>query len=79
MEKISATWTKLATSDHLQRSSHVVSVVDGDAYISGGELLPRQPRDNHVYKLNLKAKSKSTYQTCYIKCLEAYVTNHLSS
>jgi len=57
MDEISAAWTKLGTSDQLQRSSHVVSVVDGDAYISGGELLPRQPRDNHVYKMDLKAKS----------------------
>ena len=54
MGKLSAAWTKLCTSDKLQRSSHILSVVDGKVYIFGGELLPRQPRDNHVYTMDIK-------------------------
>ncbi|RDW57511.1 hypothetical protein BP6252_13771 [Coleophoma cylindrospora] len=55
MAAISASWRRLASSDKLQRSSHVLSVVDGYAYAFGGELLPRQPRDNYVYKLDMKS------------------------
>jgi hypothetical protein len=56
MDKPSASWIQLCTSDKLQRSSHVLSVVDDNAYIFGGELLPRQPLDNLVYKLDFKAR-----------------------
>ena len=52
---VSASWTSLLASDELQLSSHVLSVVNGSAYIFGGELLPRQPRDNHVYRLHSKS------------------------
>lgn len=52
---VSASWTKFLSSDSLQRSSHVLSVVNRAAYIFGGELLPRQPRDNHVYSLDLNS------------------------
>ncbi|OBT54015.1 hypothetical protein VE04_04587 [Pseudogymnoascus sp. 24MN13] len=51
---IAASWTSLLASGELQRSSHVLSVVRGTGYIFGGELLPRQPRDNHVYRLDSK-------------------------
>lgn len=51
---VSASWTSLLTSDELQRSSHILSVVNGSAYLYGGELLPRQPRDNHVYRVDPK-------------------------
>ncbi|KFZ04223.1 hypothetical protein V502_10313 [Pseudogymnoascus sp. VKM F-4520 (FW-2644)] len=53
MDKISVSWSRLCTSDDLQRSSHILSVVDDNAYVFGGELLPRQPRDNHVYKIDI--------------------------
>lgn len=55
MDKLSATWSQLYSEDELQRSSHVVSVVDDKAYVFGGELLPRQPVDNDVYKVDLRA------------------------
>jgi hypothetical protein len=55
MGEISATWSQLYTSDELKRSSHILSAIDDNAYIFGGELLPRQPRDNHVYKIDIKA------------------------
>ncbi|KAM0274344.1 hypothetical protein ACHAQH_007939 [Verticillium albo-atrum] len=41
-------WTKLAESQRLQRSSQTVSVVGSAAYIFGGELLPREPVDNQL-------------------------------
>ncbi|KLU86772.1 hypothetical protein MAPG_05782, partial [Magnaporthiopsis poae ATCC 64411] len=46
MAKISATWTKLASTARLQRSSQCLSVLDSRAWIFGGELLPRQPVDS---------------------------------
>ncbi|OBT38493.1 hypothetical protein VE00_11031 [Pseudogymnoascus sp. WSF 3629] len=54
---VSASWTSLFASNELQRSSHILSVVNGSAYIFGGELLPRQPRDNHVYRLDSKSNA----------------------
>lgn len=66
MGKLSAAWTKLCTSDKLQRSSHILSVVDGKVYIFGGELLPRQPRDNHVYTMDIKAGSMYFTMLCML-------------
>jgi hypothetical protein len=51
---ISSTWTSLIHASELQRSSHMLSVVNDTAFVYGGELKPRQPRDNHVYTLGLK-------------------------
>jgi hypothetical protein len=48
MATITATWRKVTSADTLQRSSQAMSVVDDKAYIFGGELQPREPRDNHV-------------------------------
>lgn len=48
MATITATWRKVTSADILQRSSQAMSVVDDKAYIFGGELQPREPRDNHV-------------------------------
>lgn len=48
---LSGQWTKLATEDALKRSSHSVSTLDNTAYIFGGELQPRQPRDNALHTL----------------------------
>lgn len=45
MAKISATWTKLVSTARLQRSSQCLAVLGSNAWIFGGELLPRQPVD----------------------------------
>lgn len=50
---ITGTWYKALEAEILQRSSQIVSVVDGNAYIFGGELRPRAPRDNDVHMISL--------------------------
>lgn len=67
-EKMSAIWTQLRVSDELTRSSHTLSVVDDAAYIFGGELLPRQPRDNDVYKIEITAGSMLV--SAFFECLQ---------
>lgn len=42
------TWTRIASSVRLYRSSQAVSVVGEKMYIFGGELVPRQPVDNKI-------------------------------
>lgn len=51
MAQLSAKWIKVAQADELRRSSHTVSVSNGEACIFGGELQARQPRDNKVFKV----------------------------
>ncbi|KAL7625836.1 hypothetical protein AAE478_005059 [Parahypoxylon ruwenzoriense] len=46
MANISARWIPLASNARLRRSSHCVSVLENQAWIFGGELVPRQPVDN---------------------------------
>lgn len=53
MAGLSATWRQLTTSPILERSSQTVSVINDKVYIFGGELQPREPRDNNVHILNL--------------------------
>ncbi|KAI6789098.1 galactose oxidase [Hortaea werneckii] len=48
-----ATWTKVVAHDSLKRSSHCISVIGESAYVFGGELKPRQPRDNVMHKVKL--------------------------
>ncbi|KAK1624248.1 kelch repeat protein [Colletotrichum phormii] len=48
MAKLRATWARLASNDRLRRSSQAVSVVGNQAYVFGGELLPRKPVDNQL-------------------------------
>ena len=48
MASLSATWSRLATSSRLQRSSHTLSVVGSNVWIFGGELQPRWPVDNQL-------------------------------
>ncbi|KAL1966864.1 hypothetical protein VTN77DRAFT_3829 [Rasamsonia byssochlamydoides] len=61
---ISATWHKAVDAEEiLQRSSQVLSVVDGRAYVFGGELRPREPRDNDVHVLELDKEIKATLST----------------
>ncbi|CAG8889773.1 unnamed protein product [Penicillium egyptiacum] len=50
---IQAKWTKVVEAEILQRSSQIVSVVDKQIYIFGGELRPREPRDNDVHLVSL--------------------------
>jgi hypothetical protein len=50
---ITAQCYKLIEAEVLQRSSHIVSVVDNQAVIFGGELQPREPRDNDVHSVSL--------------------------
>lgn len=58
MAPIPATWSKLAATGPLQRSSHNVNAVGNTIYVFGGELRPREPRDNNIHKINLDGKSQ---------------------
>lgn len=60
MTKLSAQWHKVHEAEILQRSSQMLSVINNQAYIFGGELRPREPRDNDVHVLSLEGDSKST-------------------
>lgn len=56
MTKIFAKCRKLLEHEALRRSSQVLSVVGDQAYVFGGELQPREPRDNHVHVVSLSSK-----------------------
>ncbi|KAK1060388.1 hypothetical protein LTR12_013157 [Friedmanniomyces endolithicus] len=49
-----ATWTAVNSSEQLQRSSHNVAVIDSSVYVFGGELKPRQPRDDDIFVIPIK-------------------------
>lgn len=53
---VEASWTKLTQLEPLQRSSHSIAVIGKHAYVFGGELLPRQPRDGDIHSLELTGK-----------------------
>lgn len=53
MTAIQAKWSKVVEAEILQRSSQIVSVIDRQVYIFGGELRPREPRDNDVHIVSL--------------------------
>lgn len=53
MANLLTRWHKLLDAELLQRSSQIVSVVGKQAYIFGGELRPRVPRDNDVHVVSL--------------------------
>lgn len=55
MSRIVANCHKLLEEETLRRSSQIVSVVDDKAYIFGGELRPREPRDNDVHVVSLNS------------------------
>ncbi|KAH7309045.1 kelch repeat protein [Stachybotrys elegans] len=55
----SATWTRLASETRLQRSSQCVSVLGSALYIFGGEVLPREPVDNHLHAIELGENSRN--------------------
>ncbi|KAK5132020.1 hypothetical protein LTR08_000441 [Meristemomyces frigidus] len=47
-----ATWTAINQNELLQRSSHNVATLGSKIYVFGGELKPRQPRDNDIFILD---------------------------
>ncbi|KAF3406216.1 Nitrile-specifier protein 5 [Talaromyces pinophilus] len=53
---VPAKWSKLLDVETLQRSSQALSVVDNKIYVFGGELRPREPRDNVVHVVSLDGK-----------------------
>lgn len=53
MATTTAKWTKIATTPQLQRSSHTLSAINSTIYIFGGELKPREPRDNDLHKIDV--------------------------
>ncbi len=57
MTAITATWRKIASSEILRRSSHVIWTTSDFVFVFGGELLPRQPRDNHVHVAKLNGQA----------------------
>ncbi|KAK5093490.1 hypothetical protein LTR70_004678 [Exophiala xenobiotica] len=58
-----AEWKCIAEHDDLQRSSHVVSVIGRTAYIFGGELVPREPRDNKMFSTDLNGDDATVNAT----------------
>jgi hypothetical protein len=55
--KLNVNWKLVQRDPVLQRSSHTIAVGSGDsaqAYIFGGELNPREPRDNDVHIVDLE-------------------------
>ncbi|KAK0280201.1 hypothetical protein LTR35_008352 [Friedmanniomyces endolithicus] len=54
MPRMKATWTAVNSSEQLQRSSHNVAVIDSSVYVFGGELKPRQPRDDDIFVIPIK-------------------------
>ncbi|KAJ4358119.1 uncharacterized protein N0V89_002698 [Didymosphaeria variabile] len=56
---LSAKWARLHDAERLRRSSQVLSVIEDTAYIFGGEVQPRQPVDNKIDVLPLRAGTQS--------------------
>lgn len=56
MAQLTAQWQKIGDAQPLQRSSQVVSIVYGHAYVYGGELEPRKPRDNDIQTFAVNEK-----------------------
>ncbi|PYH99834.1 galactose oxidase [Aspergillus ellipticus CBS 707.79] len=61
--KIPGQWQKVLEAGLLQRSSQVLSLIDGTAYVFGGELRPREPRDNDVHAITLTGAPTLTTTT----------------
>lgn len=60
MAVLSGTWTCLATSERLRRSSQSLSVLNSQAWVFGGELLPRQPVDSQFDVIKLSSVEGTT-------------------
>ncbi|THX72752.1 kelch repeat protein [Aureobasidium pullulans] len=69
MVTVTGTWTLVHKTQSLQRSSQTLSTLNNRALVFGGELVPRQPRDNDVYILNLSPPCK---QPRYKASLQSY-------
>lgn len=50
-------WSRLIATQRLYRSSQTVTVVGQQAYIFGGELVPRQPVDNKLDIIEISNES----------------------
>ena len=60
---MNGTWTKVVQHDRLKRSSTCASAIGSNIYVFGGELQPRQPRDNHVHKILLSSNENVEVRT----------------
>ncbi|PVI05668.1 galactose oxidase [Periconia macrospinosa] len=63
---LNGSWKPLLTaSERIRRSSQTLSILNGNAYIFGGEVEPRKPVDNHldVVALTLSNPQLNTKQT----------------
>ncbi|KAH9807332.1 Galactose oxidase, central domain [Teratosphaeria destructans] len=60
---MAATWVEVANAPTLQRSSHVVSAIGSTVYVFGGELKPRQPRDNAIFKIPVQAATDNKHRS----------------
>ncbi|KAH7137342.1 kelch repeat protein [Dactylonectria estremocensis] len=60
MAPFSGSWTRLASSARLQRSSQILSISGSTAYIFGGELIARQPVDSQLDTLELGEANAQT-------------------
>ncbi|KAK4100333.1 kelch repeat protein [Parathielavia hyrcaniae] len=65
MASLPARWTRLASSERLARSSQSLSALGSQAWIFGGELLPRQPVDNRLDLVQLSSSQDPTTTTLY--------------
>ncbi|ATY66263.1 Kelch repeat [Cordyceps militaris] len=58
-----AKWSRLIGTKRLYRSSQTVTVIGQQAYIFGGELIPRQPIDNKFDVIEISNKLDTSAQT----------------
>lgn len=54
INKLKGSWIRLVDDERLRRSSHVLSVVNDQVCIFGGEVKPREPLDDKVDVFSLK-------------------------
>ncbi|KNG51951.1 kelch repeat protein [Stemphylium lycopersici] len=54
---LKGSWKRLVDDERLRRSSQVISVIDSNVYIFGGELKPREPIDDKVHIFPLKSNA----------------------
>lgn len=59
MATIKGSWVLVQKGQSLQRSSQTLSAVFNEVYVFGGELVPRESRDNTIYILDLKGCTPS--------------------
>lgn len=53
-----ATWKCVAKHNDLKRSSHIISTINQRAFVFGGELISREPRDNKIFDVDIKSQGK---------------------